>query len=270
MRPVLLALLVCSALAFAPGAPHRARRAWNRKAAAGEPSRPNNVAVVLLAGGKGTRMKSSMPKQFLPLLGRPLFSHSLDIFQDLPGVTSIVVVLDAMYREEYGEFFNDPRITFADPGKERQDSVSNGLAQVPQDASLVCIHDSARPLVTRECVEQVLADASTHGAAVLAVPMKATVKESADGEFVLRTLQRSRLWEIQTPQVATPALLQRGFERVAAEGLEVTDDVSVVEVLGEPVKLTVGEYTNLKVTTPDDLPLAEQILREARDGAKAR
>mmetsp|Transcript_3874 Transcript_3874/g.11211 ORF Transcript_3874/g.11211 Transcript_3874/m.11211 type:complete len:115 (+) Transcript_3874:380-724(+) len=108
-------------------------------------------------------------------------------------------------------------------------------------------------------------DGVEHGAAVLGVPMKATVKESEDGEFVLRTIPRSRLWEIQTPQVIRPALLREGFRKVKELGLEVTDDVSIVEQIGEPVKITVGEYTNIKLTTPEDMQIAESILRERED-----
>ena len=225
---------------------------------------PSNVAVILLAGGKGKRMKSAVPKQFLPLLGKPVFLRSLDIFRSMTGIVSnIIIVLDESYREEFSHILaEDSRISWADPGTERQDSVFNGLNCVPDTASIVAIHDAARPLVTIAEVTNVLMDGLTHGAAVLGVPMKATVKESADGQFVLRTVERSRLWEIHTPQVSTKALFLEGFAKVKAENLEVTDDVSVIEALGKPVKLTLGEYTNIKLTTPDDLQVAEQVLRE--------
>eukprot|EP01039_Chlorochromonas_danica_P006102 gene6102-6719_t len=224
----------------------------------------SQVAVVLLAGGKGKRMKSITPKQFLPVLGKPVFLRSLDVFRSMKEVvTTIVIVLDESYRHEYRFLLEeDPRIIWADPGAERQDSVFNGLSKVPDNCSLVAIHDAARPLVTVKEVMRCLEDAQQHGAAVLGVPMKATVKESADGEFVLRTIPRSRLWEIHTPQVAKKELFLEGFAKVQAERLEVTDDVSVIEALGKPVKLTLGEYTNIKLTTPDDLQIAEQILRE--------
>jgi len=228
------------------------------------PTTPKNVGVILLAGGKGKRMKSAVPKQFLPLLGKPVFLRSLDAFQSLKDVvSSIVIVLDESYRDEYANIVRaDPRISWADPGTERQDSVFNGLNKIPNECSIVAIHDAARPLVTAEEIINVLQDGIEHGAAVLGVPMKATVKESEDGRFVLRTVPRSRLWEIHTPQVATKELFLRGFEKVKAEGLEVTDDVSVVEALGLPVKLTLGQYTNIKLTTPEDLRIAEQTLRE--------
>lgn len=178
-------------------------------------------------------------------------------------VSNIIIVLDESYREEFSDILaEDPRISWADPGAERQDSVFNGLNKVPDTASLVAVHDAARPLVTVQEVTNVLVDGMKHGAAVLGVPMKATVKESADGEFVLRTVERSRLWEIHTPQVSTKKLFLEGFAKVKAENLEVTDDVSVIEALGKPVKLTLGEYTNIKLTTPDDLQVAEQVLRE--------
>lgn len=223
-----------------------------------------NVAVVLLAGGKGKRMKSNVPKQFLPLLGRPVFLRSLDIFQNMKNIVSnIIIVLDESYRDEYKDIVNgDKRIKWADPGAERQDSVFNGLSQVDDECSLVAIHDAARPLVTEDEIMSVLKDAKKHGAAVLGVPMKATVKESVDGEFVLRTVPRSSLWEVHTPQVSTKSLFLRGFDNVKAKNLEVTDDVSVIEALGLPVKLTLGQYTNIKLTTPDDLQVASQILRE--------
>lgn len=225
---------------------------------------PKNVGVVLLAGGKGKRMKAAMPKQFLPLLGKPVFLRSLDVFQSMSSVvSSIVIVLDESFRDEFAHVVAaDPRIRWADPGAERQDSVFNGLQRVPDSCSVVAIHDAARPLVTVDEITRCLQDAIQYGAAVLGVQTKSTIKESEDGAFVLRTVPRSRLWEVHTPQVASKKLFLRGFNRVKAENLEVTDDVSVIEALGLPVKLTLGEYTNIKLTTPDDLSVAEQILRE--------
>lgn len=233
----------------------------------------NNVGVILLAGGKGKRMKSNVPKQFLPLLGRPVFLRSLDIFQNMKDVVSnIVIVLDESYRDEYKDIVNnDKRIIWADPGVERQDSVFNGLSKIDNKCSLVAIHDAARPLVTVDEIMLVLNDAKKHGAAVLGVPMKATVKESLDGEFVSRTVPRSSLWEVHTPQVSTKSLFLKGFDNVKTKNLEVTDDVSVIEALGLPVKLTLGQYTNIKLTTPDDLQVATQILKErgVKDETKA-
>lgn len=220
-----------------------------------------DVAVVLLAGGVGSRMKADRPKQFLELRGKPVIFHTLDLFLGLPQLSQLVLVVDPSYEHMFEEYQSKyPNLSFAKPGKERQDSVWNGLQCVGEDSDLVCVHDAARPLITPEAIQKVLSDGSQHGAAVLGVPMKATVKESEDGEFVLRTIPRSRLWEIQTPQVIRKNTLREGFDKVYAEGLEVTDDVSIIELLGLPVKLTLGEYTNIKLTTPDDMQVAESVL----------
>jgi len=221
-----------------------------------------DVAVILLAGGSGKRMGADRPKQFLELQGKPVLQHSLELLTKVKQLSALVLVIAEEFRDMdfvAAAAAADPRVRFADPGAERQDSVSNGLAAVPDACSLVAVHDAARPLVSLDAVHECLGDAAEHGAAVLAVPMKATVKEGADG-FVKRTLDRSTLWEIQTPQVIRPQLLRDGFKKVAADNLEVTDDVSIVEQLGAPVKLTLGEYTNLKLTTPEDMVIADQIL----------
>ncbi|KAG5525696.1 hypothetical protein RHGRI_032106 [Rhododendron griersonianum] len=216
-----------------------------------ESVKEKSVSVILLAGGKGKRMGASMPKQYLPLLGQPIALYSFYTFSHMIEVKEIVVVCDPSYRD----IFQDTKekihvdLKFAFPGKERQDSVYSGLQAVDLNSELVCIHDSARPLVTPGDVKKVLKDGWLNGAAVLGVPAKATIKEANSESFVVRTLDRRTLWEMQTPQVIKPE-----------EGLEVTDDVSIVEHLKHPVYITEGSYTNIKVTTPDDLLLAERIL----------
>mmetsp|Transcript_5952 Transcript_5952/g.8663 ORF Transcript_5952/g.8663 Transcript_5952/m.8663 type:complete len:303 (-) Transcript_5952:2244-3152(-) len=237
-----------------------------------------DVGFVLLAGGTGSRMKANMPKQFLTLRGVPVLHHSLSLF--LEGLNAhaakfgksappfVVLVLDPKYQPEYQPIVDkyQGRLSFANPGVERQGSVENGLSTLIEvsngECDFVAVHDSARPLVTIEEITNVVRDAKEHGAAVLGVPCKATIKESEDGSLVLRTIPRSRLWEVHTPQVIKIDTLQRGFQKVEAEQLEVTDDVSIVEALGEPVKITLGEYTNLKITTPEDMNVAESILEK--------
>ena len=184
-------------------------------------------------------MGASMPKQFLELCGKPMALHSLQIFMDLPCVHQIVVVCDESYEYVFREYAATssspppanadsehvpPPLEFARPGRERQDSVRNGLRVVHDEADLVAVHDSARPLVTPREVLAVVDDASLHGAAVLGVRSKATVKEvrsetDSDGSggethMVVRTLDRSTLWEMHTPQVIRPALLRKGYELV--------------------------------------------------------
>ncbi len=221
-------------------------------------------SFVLLAGGSGSRMKADRPKQFLDLLGKPVLQWDLELLLSIEGIDRVVLVIAEEFRQLpfLGKFTSDERLVFASPGKERQNSVENGLAGITEDCTLVAIHDAARPLVTLDAIERCFADAATHDAAVLAVPCKPTIKESADGEFVLRTLDRSKLWDVQTPQILRPQMLRDGFVHANEKQLAVTDDVSVVELMGKPVKLTVGEYTNLKLTTPEDMIIAETILKD--------
>lgn len=221
-----------------------------------------SVSVILLAGGTGKRMGASMPKQYLPLLDQPIALYSMYTFSRMAEVREIVVVCDPSYKDIFEETKEKINVDlkFALPGKERQDSVYSGLQAIDPSSELVCVHDSARPLVLSKDVEKVFKDGWVHGAAVLGVPVKATIKEANSDSFVVRTLDRKTLWEMQTPQIIKPELLKKGFDLVNREGLEVTDDVSIVEHLKHPVFITEGSYTNIKITTPDDLLLAERIL----------
>jgi len=270
--------------AFAPNLPNNGRTTILEAATDTEDSTIiedlGNVGFVLLAGGTGSRMKANMPKQFMELKGMPVLHHSLDLFLNklpavcekagLKGPPIVALVLDPKYQPEYQPIVDKyaGRLAFANPGIERQGSVENGVNKVVElsrgECTFVAIHDSARPLVTIGEICNVVKDAKECGAAVLGVPCKATIKESEDGSTILRTIPRARLWEVHTPQVIEIEKLQRGFEKVAKEGLEVTDDVSIVEAMGETVKLTLGEYTNLKITTPEDMDVATAILDERK------
>jgi 2-C-methyl-D-erythritol 4-phosphate cytidylyltransferase len=235
-----------------------------------------SVGFVLLAGGTGSRMKANMPKQFLTLKGMPVLHHSLDLFLNrlpafceshgMKGPPLVVVVMDPMYQPEYQPIVDkyEGRLLFANPGVERQGSVENGVKKIKETLKDKCTHVAARPLVTIEEICNVVKDAKEYGAAVLGVPCKATIKESEDGKMVLRTIPRARLWEVHTPQVIEIDNLLKGFEKVEAEGLEVTDDVSIIEAMAGDVKLTKGEYTNLKITTPEDMDVATAILEERK------
>ena len=217
-------------------------------------------------------MKADRPKQFLNLLGRPVLEWDLQLLLGIEGLDRIVLVIAEEYRslDFLQPALKDERLVFANPGKERQNSVENGLAQIGEDCTLVAIHDAARPLVTIDAIDRCFADAAEHNAAVLAVPCKPTIKESNDGEFVAKTLDRSKLWDVQTPQILRPQMLRDGFKNANEKNLAVTDDVSVVELMGKPVKLTVGEYTNLKLTTPEDMIIAETILRDRGERHRLR
>jgi len=211
-------------------------------------------------------MGADIPKQYLELCGRPIATWSLRTFLAMPEVGEVVIVCDPSWRHLFEEALSKESsrkpIKFALPGAERQDSMANGFKETSPGASLVAIHDSARPLVTAEECATCFRDAMIVGAAVLGVPVKPTIKEVAEDGFVVKTLERSTLWEVQTPQVIEPALLREGLDMVARDGLAVTDDVSIIEAMGKPVKITKGLYTNIKVTTPDDMSIAERFLGE--------
>lgn len=218
------------------------------------------LSVIIVAGGRGTRMQSTLPKQFLMLRGRAIARHSFDLFLSLPYVAEIVVVCDP----DYQSIFAMPRaaipVTFALSGERRQDSVFNGFQKLSRKDTLVCIHDAARPLVTAQIVDRVAVEAQKYGAAIAAVPLKATIKVCDADKLVVNTPNRNTLWEIQTPQIIRYTLLEAGLAKVQREGLTVTDDAALVELLGHPVKVVAGDYTNIKVTTPEDLIITEQLL----------
>lgn len=215
------------------------------------------IGAILVAGGIGRRMGSPIPKQFLPIQGRPIAQRSLDLLLSLPEIVEIAIACHSDYRPL---FEADPRLRFADPGERRQDSVENGLAALSPQIDLVLVHDAVRPLVSQAITQQALEIGGQWGAAVVAVPLVFTVKEVDQDLLVLRTLNRSTLWEIQTPQVVRRPLLEEGLRRAEVEGWEVTDDASLIERLGHPVKIVEGCRSNLKITTREDLAIAEGLL----------
>lgn len=225
---------------------------------------PYSVSVILLAGGVGCRMKSDIPKQYLQLGSKALALYSFDCLRMVPEVSEIVVVCEKEYRQLFSLEMPDVDISFAEPGRRRQDSVFNGYQAIISNPDLVCIHDAARPFITVELVRRVLEAANSCGAATAAMPIKFTVKEADDNQLVSQTPDRSKIWEIQTPQVLKPSIIEEGFASIQKQNLTITDDVSLAEQLGLPVKLVEGDYTNLKITTPEDLTIAEETLKSQK------
>lgn len=227
------------------------------------------VSVILLAGGTGSRMNSNLPKQYMALMNKPVVRHSLDLFLTLPEVHEIIAVCDPAYKPIFEVANLNSKIRFAKPGRRRQDSLYNGLQMIAAEANLVCVHDAARPFITETLVRQVLAEGYAHGAATVGMPIKFTVKESDSHHFVKNTPDRSRIWEIQTPQVIRPTLLRKGFEMAIEKELTVSDDVSLAELIHHPVKLVEGSYSNIKITTKEDMLLAECLMKDFCDGYAA-
>lgn len=221
------------------------------------------VSVILLCGGQGTRMQTSIPKQFLFIDQKMIAHYSFDIFKKMPEIAEIVVVCDLPYRHFFFQENLSIPLNFALPGARRQDSVFNGLNALTKNSPLVCVHDSARPLITTQLVRRVIHAAHEHGASTAGMPVKFTIKERDGTLFVKNTPNRSKYWEIQTPQVIQTDMLKKGFEYIHHHQLEVTDDVSIVEHLGCKVKLVEGCYTNIKVTTPEDLSITQFLLKKS-------
>lgn len=215
------------------------------------------ISVLLLAGGRGTRFGAALPKQFLPLQERAVVLHSLEVLRTLPNVGEVIVVVDPAFRT-----FFPSGVRFALPGQRRQDSVYHGLLASNSTFPWALIHDAARPFISTALCCELLASQAAYRAATLAVPLKATIKEGTGSGVVARTLDRSRLWEIQTPQLLHKETLHAGFKKAVEAQLTVTDDVALAELVQEPVRLVPGRYTNLKITTPEDLALAEFYLQK--------
>ncbi len=220
-------------------------------------SQPDFTAsVVIVAGGNGTRM--GRPKQLLPIGGVPVVVRSVLACKQCAHVTEIVVVTPPENREIISRYA--PDVTFANPGDTRLASVQNGVARVNPQADVVAVHDGARPLVRPQDIEAALAVAYAKGASVLAVPVKDTVKEGANGR-VIRTLDRSRLWAAQTPQCYRHSLLVQALGKFGREK-DATDESQLVEKLGVDVALVPSSEQNFKITTPQDLTLAEALVSE--------
>lgn len=216
------------------------------------------TSIILLAGGKGSRMGKTEPKQFIYLNHKPLCFYSLECFLSMEEVEEIVVVCDPQYHH----YFSHYPVRFATPGKERHDSVYNGLQAISERAEWVTVHDSVRPFITTSMVKNLLEHGRETGAAAFAMPAKNTLKAVCDKQFVRHTVDRSFIWEIQTPQLLRKEILERGFSHLRQHGLHVTDDVSLAELIGHPVKLVLGSYQNIKITTPEDLDFASWLMKK--------
>lgn len=222
------------------------------------------VSAVIVAAGKGTRMGPNVDKLFLELKGCPVLVHTWRRFDQCQCIDQIVLVVRSGMEEAFEELKTRYRLTkpcqLVPGGLERQDSVSNGLAALPAETEIVAIQDAARPCTRSELICATVEAARAHGAAVAAQPVTDTIKESADGSLVTRTLDRSKLWAVQTPQTFQVQIIRRALAEVKNRGLLVTDDTAACELIGQPVRLVSSQAPNPKVTRPEDLPLIEALL----------
>lgn len=223
-----------------------------------------SVGVIIPAAGRGKRMGAMIPKQYLPLCNHPILAHTLKVFEMHPRIDSIVVTAGA--GDEKGVWdlvkqYELKKVTaVVTGGEERQHSVRQGLAELQTE--WVLVHDAVRPFVSAERIDILLKEVYIHEAAILAVPIKDTVKQVGKDGFVENTPDRSRLWAVQTPQAFRRQLLIKAHEEAEDRGLLGTDDAMLVEWMGVPVRTVMGEYTNIKLTTPEDLIVAESFLKK--------
>lgn len=228
------------------------------------------VVAVVPAGGTGKRMGAGTPKQFLMLDGVPMMLHALRVLERAPGVTEVVLVVPKEERDralsEVVERYGLKKVLKVVPGgATRQESVQHGLNEVDDDVEIVVVHDAVRPFITEDRIERSIEAARKHGGAIVAVPMKDTPKQAGPDRLIQRTLDRTDLWLAQTPQTFRRALVVEAYRKAALAHVHATDDAALVERLGHKVAIVEGSWENIKITTPEDMILAEAILA-ARKG----
>jgi 2-C-methyl-D-erythritol 4-phosphate cytidylyltransferase len=224
-----------------------------------------HATVIVPAAGRGVRMGGPRSKVLMPLSGRPLFAWTLQAVFEAGIFSEVLVACAPGDREAVGRILKeesrgDTRTRLLDGGQTRQDSVANCIREISADCDLLAIHDGARPLVTSQLLTDVLSRANETGAAIAAVPCKDTVKMCDDDGIVSSTLDRSHIWLVQTPQCFSRSLLASAYEQAYRDGIVATDDSALVERTGAPVHVVMGSYENIKVTTPEDLLVCEEIL----------
>jgi 2-C-methyl-D-erythritol 4-phosphate cytidylyltransferase len=229
------------------------------------------TAAIVPAAGSGNRMGRELSKQYLSLGGTPLLVHALNVFERCPLVDALIVVVPPpdvdSVRTELLPPWNLKKLAGIIPGgKERQDSVRAGIEALDRETGLVVIHDAVRPFITVGLIENCIRAAAEEGAATVGVPVKDTVKEVAADGRVMRTCDRNLLWLTQTPQAFRRDIIENAHRVAVRDGYRGTDDTSLVERLGIAVRMILGDYGNIKITTPEDLVIAEALVAKRQGG----
>jgi len=223
------------------------------------------ISAIIVAAGKGTRMGANVDKLWLEVAGRPVIAHTWRQFNDADCVDEIILVVRDGMQPHFAELAE--KFHFQKPfhlvvgGAERQDSVWNGLAALSPKTEIVAIQDAARPCTNADLIAATIAAARETGAAVAAQPVTDTIKETADGKIISRTVDRSKLWSVQTPQTFRVEVIRCAISAAREKNLVLTDDTAACELIGQPVQLVKSATPNPKVTVPADLPFIENLLR---------
>ncbi len=222
-----------------------------------------NVTALIVAAGQGKRFGGPVSKQFVSCHGKPLLFYTLRVFQQSPLINAICLVLPPDLLDFYAAQMRDWGIhkfhRAVAGGAERHDSVSAGLAVLPEETGLVAIHDGVRPLLSLDVIARCVAAAGMHGAAIAAVPPRDTIKR-IDGDRVAETIDRRRLILVQTPQIFRKDLIQSAYRKAYECGDFSTDDAALVEATGHPVQVVMGDYRNIKITSHEDLVFVQAFL----------
>lgn len=222
----------------------------------------NNTTVLITAAGSGSRMGHEKGKLFLKIGSKTVIERTLEVFDKIEKIQNILLVI----REQDKEAMEEITLALKKPvklvigGSSREESTYNGLKVLEEDCDIVVCHDGARPFIRRETIEKCLEEIEKYEAVIVAVPVKDTIKCSDHNGMVDYTPNREFLYQVQTPQVFRKNIIKEAYEINKEENIKVTDDSSLVEKLGKKVKIVLGDYTNIKITTKEDLFVGEKIL----------
>jgi 2-C-methyl-D-erythritol 4-phosphate cytidylyltransferase len=226
-----------------------------------------HVTAIIVAAGAGRRIGGATAKTYLSIAGRPLILRTLDRIFATPAVGDVVLVVAATDVDYCRKLLNSDAslkgcaYVLQSGGSTRQESVRRGLEKLGAETDIVMIHDGARPFVSSALIERCLQAAVVKGAVVAGLPVRDTIKRVSEDGYIQSTPERAGLWEIQTPQIFQRDVIVAAHEWAARQGIEASDDAMVVEGIGKPVFVVEGERSNLKITVPEDLPLAEALIR---------
>lgn len=225
----------------------------------------SNVAIVLGAGS-GTRMKTEKSKLLLDIMGKTVIERSVNAFLEISDIDEVIVTVRNEDVDAFSSILTDERVSFVIGGSTRQKSVKNAVETLDDGVELIAIHDGARPFVKTEDIENAISVASEMGACAVGVPVKDTIKVIDDDNIVVDTPNRATLFAVQTPQIFKADMYKNALERAEKDGKDFTDDCQLIEYAGGRVKMVSGSYDNIKITTPEDISLAENILMKRDRG----
>lgn len=231
----------------------------------------SKVTAIILSGGTGSRMGTKIKKQYIQLKGKEVIAHTIQVFNQMQEIDEIIVVTGkeeiTYMKEDICEKYKFNKVVkVVAGGKERQDSVSNGIDEIDHSCDYIIIHDGARPFIKAKTIRECLAKTKEIGASIVGVPVKDTIKVcNPETGVIENTPNRSALWAVQTPQIFKTEIIKEAHRYAKKNNIYGTDDSSLVEAMGKSVYMVIGEYTNIKLTTPEDLLLGEKVLEEQID-----